>query len=161
MMAENLVRQLNQSKEFFDRATYALDEDDSGYCPTDEMMTAAAQVAHVALTVDWFREGAARPEGFDMDFENHMKACMAVTSLTEARAMYDKAHAAATAFIGGMSDAELQAPLPEGPVMGGAPKFAIVGGIEDHTAHHRGALSVYSRLVGKVPPMPYMDVPEA
>ena len=25
-----------------------------------------------------------------------------------------------------------------------------------HTAHHRGALTVYSRMLGKVPPMPYM-----
>jgi uncharacterized damage-inducible protein DinB len=25
----------------------------------------------------------------------------------------------------------------------------------EHTAHHRGALTVYSRLLGKVPPMPY------
>ena len=24
-----------------------------------------------------------------------------------------------------------------------------------HTAHHRGALTVYSRQLGKVPPMPY------
>jgi uncharacterized damage-inducible protein DinB len=25
----------------------------------------------------------------------------------------------------------------------------------EHTAHHRGALTVYSRKLGKVPPMPY------
>jgi uncharacterized damage-inducible protein DinB len=25
----------------------------------------------------------------------------------------------------------------------------------EHTAHHRGALTVYSRLLGKVPLMPY------
>ncbi len=27
-----------------------------------------------------------------------------------------------------------------------------------HTAHHRGALAVYARLLGKVPAMPYMDM---
>ena len=37
------------------------------------------------------------------------------------------------------------------------PVVAIVGGIEDHTAHHRGALTVYARLLDRVPPMPYMD----
>jgi len=47
-------------------------------------------------------------------------------------------------------------PMPEGPVLGGAPRIAIVSGITDHTAHHRGALTVYARLSGKVPPMPYM-----
>ena len=39
--------------------------------------------------------------------------------------------------------------------MSGAPRLAVVSGIVDHTAHHRGALSVYCRLLNKVPPMPY------
>ena len=42
--------------------------------------------------------------------------------------------------------------------MGGQPRLAIFGALTDHTAHHRGALSVYTRLLGKVPPMPYMDM---
>jgi uncharacterized damage-inducible protein DinB len=44
-------------------------------------------------------------------------------------------------------------------VMGGAPRYAVISAIEDHTAHHRGALTVYSRLRGHVPTMPYMDPP--
>ncbi|NJL28826.1 MAG: hypothetical protein HC897_13505 [Thermoanaerobaculia bacterium] len=40
--------------------------------------------------------------------------------------------------------------------MGGKPRAAIIGAIVDHTAHHRGTLTVYSRLLGYVPPMPYM-----
>jgi uncharacterized damage-inducible protein DinB len=39
--------------------------------------------------------------------------------------------------------------------MGGMPRESIIGGIVDHTAHHRGALSVYARLVGREPAMPY------
>ena len=31
----------------------------------------------------------------------------------------------------------------------------IVWAMVEHTAHHRGALTVYSRPLGKVPPMPY------
>ena len=42
--------------------------------------------------------------------------------------------------------------------IGGIPRIAIIGSITDHTAHHRGALSVYARLNGVVPPMPYMDM---
>ncbi len=38
------------------------------------------------------------------------------------------------------------------------PRFAIFSAITDHTAHHRGALTVYARLKGIVPPMPYMDM---
>ena len=48
--------------------------------------------------------------------------------------------------------------LPEGPIMGGLPRMAIFGAITDHTAHHRGALTVYARLQGVVPPMPYGDM---
>ena len=50
---------------------------------------------------------------------------------------------------------ELRASLPPGPIMGGVPREAFVNGLADHTAHHRGALTVYSRLLGKVPDMPY------
>jgi uncharacterized damage-inducible protein DinB len=42
--------------------------------------------------------------------------------------------------------------------MGGLPRYAIVSALTDHTAHHRGALTVYARLLGLVPPMPYMDM---
>jgi uncharacterized damage-inducible protein DinB len=42
--------------------------------------------------------------------------------------------------------------------MGGVPRFAITNALTDHTAHHRGALTVYARLLGLVPPMPYMDM---
>jgi uncharacterized damage-inducible protein DinB len=122
------------------------------------MMTAAQQVAHAAHTVDWFIEGAFRPEGFSMDFEAHAKQVAAVTSLAAARQWFDRAIAAAKAKVGGSSDADLLVPLPPGPIMGGAPRIAIVSAISDHTAHHRGALTVYARLKGVVPPMPYMDM---
>jgi uncharacterized damage-inducible protein DinB len=52
----------------------------------------------------------------------------------------------------------MMVPLPPGPVMGGMPRMAIVGAIQDHTAHHRGALTVYSRLCGHTPAMPYMEM---
>jgi uncharacterized damage-inducible protein DinB len=39
--------------------------------------------------------------------------------------------------------------------MGGQPVSDIVWATVEHTAHHRGALTVYSRSLGKVLPMPY------
>ncbi len=39
--------------------------------------------------------------------------------------------------------------------MRGVSRTAIVVPIVDHTAHHRGALTVYVRLLGKVPKMMY------
>ena len=75
-----------------------------------------------------------------------------------AREWMDKAFKNAAKTIDAHSEAEWDAPLPEGPIMGGHRRFFIFGAIRDHTAHHRGALTVYARLLGKVPPMPYMEM---
>jgi uncharacterized damage-inducible protein DinB len=151
----HFANQLLASKEFFERSTSVLDEADSGFRPRDEMMTAAHQVAHAAQTIDWFIEGASRPEGFDLDFAKHAKVIAQVTSLAAARQMLEAAFANAIHFIRSHSAGELAQPLPPGPVMGGQPIGDIVWSIVEHTAHHRGALTVYSRLLGKLPPMPY------
>ena len=118
-------------------------------------MTVAQQVAHTAQTLDWFIEGASRTEGFDLDFEKHVKALDAVTSLAAARQMLETAYASAIQFLRSRSPEDLSRPLPHGPVMGGQPISDIVWSMVEHTAHHRGALTVYSRQLGKVPPMPY------
>jgi uncharacterized damage-inducible protein DinB len=60
--------------------------------------------------------------------------------------------------VSAKSDADLMTLLPPGPIMGGVPRMAIFGAITDHTAHHRGALTVYARVSGIVPPMPYGDM---
>jgi uncharacterized damage-inducible protein DinB len=119
------------------------------------MMTVARQVAHTAQTLDWFIEGASRPEGFDLDFEKHAKALEGVTSLAVARQMLDAAYARAIHFLRSRSPEDLAVPLSPGPVMGGQPISDIVWAMVEHTAHHRGALTVYSRQLGKVPLMPY------
>lgn len=147
--------QVLASKDFFNRSTRVLEEADSGFRPQPDMMTAAQQVAHVAQTIDWFVQGASRPEGFDMNFEEHAKALQAVTSLAAARQMLDKAYDNAVTFLRSRTPQDFAKPLPAGPVMGGQPMSDVVWGMVEHTAHHRGALTVYSRLLGKVPPMPY------
>jgi uncharacterized damage-inducible protein DinB len=119
------------------------------------MMTVAQQVAHTAQTLDWFVEGANRSEGFDLDFDKHAKAVAAVTSLAAARKWLDTAYANAIQFLRSRSPEDLAKPLPAGPVMGGQPISEVVWAMVEHTAHHRGALTVYSRMLGKVPPMPY------
>ena len=145
------------SKDFFDRSTRVLDEADSEFRPREGMMSVAQQVAHTAQTLDWFIEGASRSEGFDLDFAKHAKALEGVTSLAAAREMLAAAYANAIQFLRSRSPEDLAGPLPPGPVMGGQPISDIVWAMVEHTAHHRGALTVYSRLLGKVPPMPYGD----
>jgi len=151
----DFANQLLASKDFFDRATRVLDEADSGFRPREGMMTVAQQVAHAAQTLDWFIEGASRPEGFDLDFASHAAALQRVTSLAAARQALDTAYANAVQFLRSHSPEDLAQPLPAGPVMGGQAITEIVWAMVEHTAHHRGALTVYSRQLGKVPPMPY------
>jgi len=157
MIKEGLVEQLKSGAEFFERSTRCLSEEDSGFSPAEGTFTTANQVAHVAQTIDWFMDGMFNSEGFDLDFEKLARETMACTSLGSAREWFDRATRNAIEVVGSKTDEELLAPLPEGPIMGGAPRSAAIGAILDHTAHHRGALTVYSRLLGKVPLMPYME----
>jgi len=157
-LAEQAVAEIDAAQEYFNRSTRNLREEHSSVTPAPGMMTAAQQVAHAAQTLDWFVDAAFGPNGFDTDFEAHAKVVQGYTSLAQARAWFDKAVASARTAFGSKSDADLMAPLPPGPIMGGAPRMAIIGAITDQTAHHRGALTVYARVSGVVPPMPYMDV---
>jgi len=149
------ANQILMSEKFFNSSTSVLQEADSGFRPKEGMMTVAQQIAHAAQTLDWFIEGASRAEGFDLDFEKHAKFLEAVTSLAAARKMLERAYANAVAFLRSRSQEDLAKPLPAGPVMGGMPVSDIVWAMVEHTAHHRGALTVYSRELGKTPPMPY------
>jgi len=142
-------------RDCFDRTTACLTEDDAAFAPRPGMYTVAQQVAHVAQTVEWFLAGAFRPEGFDTDFAAHDAAVRKVATLADARAWAARAFDAAIERLGAASPADLAAPIAAGPILAGAPRSAIVAGITDHTAHHRGALAVYARLRGKVPAMPY------
>ena len=154
-LSYDFANQLLASQDFFERSTRVLDEADSNFRPREGMMTVAQQVAHTAQTLDWFIEGASRPEGFDLDFEKHAQALTSVTSLAAARQTLKTAYANAIQFFRSRSPEDLAGPLPPGPVMGGQPISDIVWSMVEHTAHHRGALTVYSRLLGKVPVMPY------
>ncbi len=158
MSIQALLNQVAGMKDFFDRSTRVLEEADSTFAPREGMFTVAQQVAHAAQTVDWFVQGAFAPGGFDLDFERADREVRAFTSLKAAREYWDRANAAAQAAVKSHSEADWSAALPAGPVMGGQPRTHIFGAMMDHSAHHRGALTVYSRLLGKVPPMPYMDM---
>jgi uncharacterized damage-inducible protein DinB len=157
MTPQELIAELKMSQEFFDRSSRCLTEEDSSFQPTKDMWTASQQVAHAARTIDWFIDGASQPEGFDMNFEKHVAESMAVKSLTQAREWLAKSYESARQFLAGKSDADLARTLPAGPIMGGAPISHVALAIVEHTAHHRGALTVYSRLLGKVPAIPYME----
>jgi uncharacterized damage-inducible protein DinB len=155
---EQLRHELESSKEFFERSTRVLQEEHSGFAPTPDQYTAAAQVGHTALMIDWFLQGAFGT-GFDMDFEGHERQARAVTSLAAARKMLEEAYGRAIAATAEKSEAEWLELFAADSLMPG-PKTAVVFGIVEHSAHHRGALSVYARLLGLKPLMPYMEMPD-
>lgn len=156
MRKEDVLKEIDATREYFLRGIRGLDEKDSGFAPTPEQFTVAAQVAHVAQTLEWFREGAFG-SGFTMDFAEHDRMARSVTSLKDAVALFHRNVDTLRAAVAARSQAELDAPFPPNPILSG-PLWSMVSGIVDHTAHHRGCLAVYTRLLGKVPPMPYADM---
>jgi uncharacterized damage-inducible protein DinB len=133
----------------------AFPPDQGGFCPAPGMMTAAQQVHHLARTVRWFAAGAFG-SGFDMDFEKMEADNRAEIAWDEAMRRINAAYDDFIAFLETLDAAELDVPIPENRVFPeGTPRSAVILAQGDHTAHHRGALSVYLRLLGVVPPMVY------
>lgn len=155
MLNERLIARIRMSGKFFTTGTGCFDEADSNFAPEGDLYTVAAHVEHAAKTIDWFVEGMFSPSAFDLDFEAQIARDKACTSLSEARVHFERAVSNACEILGSRSDEELMAPLAENPIFGQIPRLAVLDGLVDHTAHHRGALAVYARLVGKVPAMPY------
>ena len=158
MTPTEIAGSVEVSRDYFNRSTRELKEENSNFAPAPGMFTAAGQVAHVAQTIDWFFAGAFSDKGFDMDFERMDKEVRGCNSLDAARKWFNEATDRAKAVAQAHSKEEWAVPLPPGPIMGGLHRHAIVSALTDHTAHHRGALTVYARLLGKVPPMPYMEM---
>lgn len=156
-MKQDLLKELDSVQKFFERSTSTLTEADSKFVAAEGMLSVAHQVAHAAQSIDWFIDGMTSPAGFDLDFSKHWEEIGPCGSLTEARRWFSDSIAKAKSAIAEMSEQQLAEPLPDGPVMGGAPKYSVIGSLADHTAHHRGALTVYARLLGREPKMPYMD----
>lgn len=158
MIKEGLLQELKSTKEFFDRSTRPLTDEHSTFAPKAEQFTVAQQIAHTAQTIDWFFDGAFSEKGFDMDFETMTNDVLKVDKVSDARAWMDRAIDKANKITAEKSDEEWLSLLPADSIMGPSPRLSIVSAIVDHTAHHRGALTVYQRLLGLVPPMPYMDM---
>ena len=152
--AADLVEQLETSYRYMRKTVSIFEEEDAGFAPQPELYTVAGHIAHAADTVEWFAEGAFG-EGWNMDFESLIAEAKAVETLEDAVAWLDRAFEKAIAAVGAASDEELAAPIGDDRIMAGASRSAVVWGTVDHTAHHRGALTVYARLLGKVPAMIY------
>ncbi len=157
MIKEGKLAELEACRKFFKRSTSTLTEAEATFSPKEGMMSSAQLIAHVAQTFEWFIDGAFGADGFNTNFDKLMAEVMAYDSVEKAQAWFDKAHKYFCSVLESKRDDELMTPLKDTSIMGDAPAVAVVGAVIEHTAHHRGALAVYARLCGKVPPMPYMD----
>ncbi len=155
-MKDLMLSEVDFVHEFMMRALRPLEEADSNFKPTEESYSVAAQVMHIALTVDWFREGAFG-SGFTMDFEEHDRQAKACTSLEAAKKRFTEEIEKFKEELSAKTEEELWEHYPEGSIIEG-PKAGIGFSLADHCAHHRGSLMVYIRLLGKTPVMPYMDM---
>lgn len=154
-MVEQLAQELQNVRKYFERSTSVLEESDGTFAPQPGMFTIAQHVYHVAQTINWAVAGAFG-EGWDLDFEQHERETREIVSLTEARAAFARAMENAQVVLQSQSEGSLNNCFsPDDPIMPGQPRSGLVGIISDHTAHHRGALTVYIRLLDKVPPVPY------
>lgn len=156
-ITDAMVKELEFTRTLFKRTISIFDEGDASFAPDPELYTVAGHIAHTADSVEWFIEGAFG-KGWDMDFEALIARAKEVKSLQDALDWLDRAFDHAVDVVGKATEEDLYAPIPDTRIMDGAPRLAVIHGISDHTAHHRGALAVYARLVGKVPPMPYGEV---
>ncbi len=155
MLRELAVGQMTEIGKRFRKTISVFEEGDAEFKPREEMHSVVYTITHAAESIAWLIEGGFRPEGFDMDFEAHHRRVAAITTLSDALAHFDSCLARAITLLESKSDEDLLAKIPDGPVMGGLPKFALIEAVSDHTASHRGTLGVYARLLGKKPPMPY------
>ena len=102
-------------------------------------------------------EGGFRDEGFDLDFAAHQTAIREVQSLERAFTWLARSVDQASETLANKTQQQMMEPIAQGPVLAGEPRAAIIAAISEHTAHHRGSLAVYARLLGYAPPMPYSD----
>ena len=156
MTPDDMKATLAGMREYFNRSTRPLLEEHSGFAPKDGLFTVAGHVAHVAQTIEWFFESAFS-DSWRMDFEGMDQEVRAVTSLAAARAWLERAVDKAIETATSHTAEQWASAFPPNPILGEAPRVSIIGAVTDHTAHHRGALTVYQRLLGLEPPMPYME----
>jgi len=127
---------------------------DAEFKPEEGAMTVVQQLRHIALTVDWFWQGAFG-DGFSEDWEGFVAAVNKPSSLDEARTLVQQTYQKCLDAIGNMTDEQLQEPMAPNNILGEAPRHTVISGTSDHTAHHRGSLAVYLRMTGKEPKMIY------
>lgn len=147
---------VNRERHYLNNILKDFTDEHSDFRPTEDMMTTAQQIKHIAQTTSWFMEGAFGA-GFDMDFEAYLEEMKKPVTLEEAQRKLYATYDNFVEKLETMSEEELLAPMQDNQIFGNAPKMVVVTANSEHTAHHRGVLSVYLRLLGITPTMVYTE----
>ncbi|WP_164017602.1 DinB family protein [Pyxidicoccus trucidator] len=185
---ESAVR-IRAHKQFFRRTLQAFQDQDAAFQPRPGMLSVAGHVHHVTAGLELFLAGvfpamerfqgrewkSRRGEGqvwlglgpgfTSMEWtkvsnENLSGGSDAESPLAFALRAFDETMDLAAELYGQLSREELLLPLPENPIRLRTPQEALEIMI-DHTAHHRGALAQYARLLDREPKIPYFEMSEA
>jgi uncharacterized damage-inducible protein DinB len=126
----------------------------SDYKPQKEMKTVGQQIRHIELTIKFHYYSTFGP-GFDMSFQEYLAEMKKPISLEKALQGLHRMYDEAIAMLEKTTAEELLADLPNNPMLGTGACYTVIYKNSEHTAHHRGALSVYLRMLGITPAMVY------
>jgi uncharacterized damage-inducible protein DinB len=154
MNGHQAAEHVRLEREYLMKIIGAFAPDQGKFCPVAGTMTVAQQINHIAFMIRWFVQGAFGT-GFDLDPEKNNAAVRENIDLKEAVRRLNETYDDYIAFLETLTVAELDAHMPPNPILGEVPRITLLRAQADHTAHHRGVLTVYLRLLGIVPPMIY------
>jgi uncharacterized damage-inducible protein DinB len=141
-------------RHFLNNVLNVLPADAGDSAPLPGMMSAAHQIAHIAMTIEWFIDGTFG-KGFSDDFSAQQAMLSQSLTIAEARVRLDAAWDRWIALVEATTPESLQQTVPPNPFFQDKPRETVIMYNSDHTAHHRGILTVYLRHLGITPPMVY------
>lgn len=185
----DIPRRCVMHRDFFLRATAVFDEQDADFRPAAGMLSVVEHIHHATAALELFvsqyfgrfghtkriehhsfRQGrrwlSALPElGFaDVSWLEQAATYQAAVereTLSQALTALSQTFEYVATLFARLDLVQLQQPLGENPVMPAYfTGFDVAEFMFDHTAHHRGALSQYARLLGHEPKIPYFDMAE-
>lgn len=182
------VKKVHLHKTAFRRTMECFQESDSTWRPVEGALTVADQVLHVINSNEYVLSGLFGPfdgmgpasrweRGFaDMSWTNYANSGEfdqylptgpelreARGSLSLALSLFDRHMDALAEKLAALTEEELNGSPLENPLfpVEGMTNADLLDSLFDHTAHHRGALSSYARLLGYDPRLPYYDMVES
>ncbi|MFP2927993.1 DinB family protein [Pyxidicoccus sp. 3LG] len=185
---ESAVR-IRAHRQFFRRTLEAFQEEDADFQPRPGMLSVVGQVHHVIAGLELFlagvfplmerfkgREWKSRRGpgqtwlGLEAGFtslewtkvsnDNLSGGDGSSSPLAFALQAFDETMSLAAELYGQLSREEMLMALPENPIRLRTPQEALEIML-DHTAHHRGGLAQYARLLDREPKIPYFEMSEA